>query len=120
MRFNSHLISIWHRDASKKKSVDGLLACVLEQLPDELRPKPDNYFYKRHADHPGFNPPPELRAVLDSQRKHDGAAVAAAGVSPIREERGAGPRGKEREGIEEGGGGVAVPEIMEVPPSGEK
>jgi len=30
---------------------------VLEELPMELKPKPDNYFYKKHSDHAGFNPP---------------------------------------------------------------
>jgi len=58
VRFNSHLISIWHRDASKQKSIDALLAVVLEELPTELKPKPDNYFYKKHSDHAGFKAPP--------------------------------------------------------------
>jgi hypothetical protein len=26
----------------------------LEELPEELKPKPDNYFYKKHSDHAGF------------------------------------------------------------------
>jgi hypothetical protein len=34
-----------------------LLATVLEELPEELRPKPDNYFYKKHSDHAGFKAP---------------------------------------------------------------
>jgi len=64
VRFNSHLISIWHRDASKQKSIDALLATVLEELPTELKPKPDNYFYKKHSDHAGFKaPPPETTTV---------------------------------------------------------
>jgi hypothetical protein len=33
------------------------LATVLEELPEELRPKPDNYFYKKHSDHAGFKAP---------------------------------------------------------------
>ncbi|KAL1876814.1 hypothetical protein VTK73DRAFT_9191 [Phialemonium thermophilum] len=78
VRFNSHLISVWHRDSSKPKSVDGILQCVLEELPPELRPKPDNYFYKKHSDHAGFNAPPELQAVLDSQRAREAAAAATA------------------------------------------
>ncbi|KAH8812054.1 translation initiation factor eIF 4e-like domain-containing protein [Xylogone sp. PMI_703] len=57
VRFNSHLISVWHRDASKQKSIDAILATVLEELPEELRPKPDNYFYKKHSDHAGFKGP---------------------------------------------------------------
>ncbi|KAK5658515.1 hypothetical protein OQA88_1907 [Cercophora sp. LCS_1] len=78
VRFNSHLISIWHRDSSKQKSIDNLLACVLEELPAELRPKPDNYFYKKHADHAGFKAPPELQAVLDSQKAREAKAKANA------------------------------------------
>ena len=57
MRFNSHLISIWHRNGDCQKSIDALLACVLAELPVELRPKPDNYFYKKHSDHAGFKAP---------------------------------------------------------------
>lgn len=57
VRFNSHLISVWHRDASKQKSIDAILATVLEELPDELKPRPDNCFYKKHSDHAGFKPP---------------------------------------------------------------
>lgn len=45
----------------------------MEQLPPELQPKQENYFYKKHADHPGFNPPPELKAVLESQKKAEAA-----------------------------------------------
>lgn len=46
-----------------------MLACVMEELPVELRPKPENYFYKKHSDHAGFKAPPELQAVLDSQKR---------------------------------------------------
>jgi len=63
VRFNSHLISIWHRDASNQKSVDGIRDCVLEALPAELRPKPENYFYKKHSDHAGFKPPTDAQAT---------------------------------------------------------
>lgn len=57
VRFNSHLISIWHREGSRQKSIDAILALVLDELPDELKPKPDNYFYKKHSDHAGFKAP---------------------------------------------------------------
>ncbi|KAL2074167.1 hypothetical protein VTL71DRAFT_7945 [Oculimacula yallundae] len=62
VRFNSHLISIWHRAGTNQKSIDAILATVLEELPAELKPKPDNYFYKKHSDHAGFKAPaaPEL------------------------------------------------------------
>ncbi|KAI0397254.1 translation initiation factor eIF4e [Xylariaceae sp. FL0594] len=77
VRFNSHLVSIWHRDASKQASIDGMLQAVLKELPDELQPRPDNYFYKKHSDHAGFKAPPELQAVLDSQKRAQEAATAA-------------------------------------------
>ena len=73
VRFNAHLITIWHRESSKQKSIDNLLACVLEELPSELQPKSENYFYKKHSDHASFKAPPELQAVLDSQKRVDEA-----------------------------------------------
>jgi hypothetical protein len=85
VRFNSHLISIWHRDSSRKKSIDNMLQCVLEELPPELRPRPDNYFYKRHADHAGFKAPPELQAVIDSQRAREAAEAKAAAEKEAQE-----------------------------------
>lgn len=102
MRFNSHLISIWHRDSSKQKSIDNLLKCVLEDLPEELQPKPDNYFYKKHSDHAGFKAPPELQAVLDSQKAREEAAKKKAAEE-------AAARGQQD-----------APGIVEVPPSGEQ
>lgn len=70
-----------------------MLECVLEELPPELRPKPDNYFYKKHSDHAGFKAPPELQAVLDSQKAREAAAKTAQ---------------------------APVPEIVEVPASGQE
>jgi len=40
-----------------QKSIEAILATVLEELPAELKPKPDNYFYKKHSDHAGFKAP---------------------------------------------------------------
>lgn len=69
VRFNSHLISVWHREGSNQKSIDAILATVLEELPPELKPKPDNYFYKKHSDHAGFKVPPAAitEAVIASE-----------------------------------------------------
>ncbi|KAG6002077.1 hypothetical protein E4U21_003479 [Claviceps maximensis] len=76
VRFNAHLITVWHRDSSKTNSVDAMLACILEELPLEIRPKPDNYFYKRHRDHAGFKGPSLLqRNASDSQEVSDGAVA---------------------------------------------
>jgi hypothetical protein len=38
-------------------SIDAILATVLAELPPALKPKPDNYFYKKHSDHAGFKAP---------------------------------------------------------------
>ncbi|KAK4127837.1 translation initiation factor eIF4e [Parathielavia appendiculata] len=100
VRFNSHLISIWHRDASRQQSIDNMLQCVLDELPAELRPKPDNYFYKKHSDHAGFKVPPELQAVVDSQRVREAAAKAA-----------------QEQAAAAASGGQAS-NVVEVPPSG--
>lgn len=81
-----------------------MLECVLEELPAELRPKPDNYFYKKHSDHAGFKAPPELQAVIDSQKAREAAAKASA------EQKASG--GATSQG--------AAPDIVEVPPSGDK
>ncbi|PNY24850.1 Eukaryotic translation initiation factor 4E type 3-A [Tolypocladium capitatum] len=81
VRFSSHLITIWHRDSSKQASVDGMLACVLEELPAEMAPKPENYYYKRHCDHAGFKAPPELQAVLDSQKRDHAGQPQPDGVA---------------------------------------
>lgn len=78
-----------------------MLKCVLEDLPEELQPKPDNYFYKKHADHAGFKAPPELQAVLDSQKAREEAAKKKAAEQTQAQTRDA-------------------PDIVEVPPSGER
>ncbi|KAK4238879.1 eukaryotic translation initiation factor 4E type 3 [Achaetomium macrosporum] len=110
VRFNSHLISIWHRDASRQGSIDAMLQCVLEELPAELHPTPNNYFYKKHSDHAGFKVPPELQAVIDSQRAREAAAKAA------QEQAAAGSPGAGTGAADQG----AAPDIVEVPPSGEQ
>jgi len=55
-----------------------MLKAVLEEIPPELAPKADNYFYKKHSEHAGFNLSPELQAVLDSQKRAKDAATAFA------------------------------------------
>jgi hypothetical protein len=34
---------------------------VIDELPEEMKPKPDNYFYKKHSDHAGFKAPEEAK-----------------------------------------------------------
>jgi hypothetical protein len=85
IRFTSHLITIWHRESSKQKSIDGILECVLTSLPEDVRPKAENYFYKKHSDHAGFKAPPELQAVLESQKKREAADAAAKAQGDVPE-----------------------------------
>lgn len=65
-------------------------------MPPELRPKSENAFYKRHQDHAGFNPPPELKAVIDSQkraeeREKEKAAAATVEATATRDKLTDGP-----------------------------
>jgi hypothetical protein len=87
-----------------------MLQCVLDELPTELRPTSNNYFYKKHSDHAGFKVPPELQAVIDSQRAREAAAKAA------QEQAAAAGSGAGAGAADQG----AAPHIVEVPPSGEK
>lgn len=92
VRFNSHLITIWHRDASKQASIDGMLACVMEELPPELRPRGDNFFYKKHSDHAGFKVPPELQGVVDAQTRAAASGNGQASESPADASNGSNPQ----------------------------
>lgn len=54
VRFNSHLILIWNRDGSNQKSIDAILKRVLDNIPEEMKPQPQNYYYKKHSEHKGY------------------------------------------------------------------
>lgn len=45
---------IWNRDGTNQKSIDAILAKALESLPEELKPAPQNYYYKKHSSHKSF------------------------------------------------------------------
>ncbi|KAH0595279.1 hypothetical protein MHUMG1_07029 [Metarhizium humberi] len=83
-RFSAHLITIWHRESSKQKSVDGILACIKDNLPQELLPKSENYFYKRHRDHAGFKTPSEAQAVLESGQPAEESIVTEANQPVVK------------------------------------
>ncbi|GAM88995.1 hypothetical protein ANO11243_070290 [Dothideomycetidae sp. 11243] len=57
VRFTSALVQVWNRDAEHQLGVDRILSTVLEGLPEELKPKETSYYYKKHAEHKGFNAP---------------------------------------------------------------
>jgi len=54
VRFNSMLVQVWNRDADHQAGIEAILATVLENLPDEYRPKEGTYYYKKHREHAGF------------------------------------------------------------------
>jgi hypothetical protein len=60
IRFNTHLISVWNKLGSNERSVMILKRTIIDRLSSELRPADNksfvssSYFYKRHADHEGF------------------------------------------------------------------
>jgi hypothetical protein len=50
-------IAVWNRDADNEAGKQKLLAVILDKLSEELRPKPDSYWYKAHKEHKGFITP---------------------------------------------------------------
>lgn len=60
IRFNTDLISVWNKLGSNERSVKMLEQTIINRLSPELRPADNksfassSYFYKRHADHEGF------------------------------------------------------------------
>lgn len=63
-----------------------MLACVMEELPPELRPRDDNYFYKKHSDHAGFKVPPELQGLVDAQKSRAAGATGNGSTSDTQAE----------------------------------
>lgn len=57
VRFNSHLISIWNRDAENQEGIDRLKQTVLGGIPEDLALRDNQYYYKRHSEHAGFRFP---------------------------------------------------------------
>ncbi|KAL1646033.1 hypothetical protein SLS58_003453 [Diplodia intermedia] len=57
VRFNSHLISIWNRDAGNQEGIDRLRDTVLRGISDDLQIRENQVYYKRHSEHAGFRFP---------------------------------------------------------------
>ena len=55
IRYGGNLISIWHRDGTNEKSVEGIKTVILEKLSPQLIPQPNHIYHKIHASHPGFD-----------------------------------------------------------------
>jgi hypothetical protein len=50
-------------------------------MPAELKPKPDNYFYKKHSDHAGFKAPAPTAPITQNTQ-----APPVVAVEPPKEE----------------------------------
>ncbi len=55
IRYGGNLISIWHRDGTNEKSVEGIKTVVLEKISPQLIPQQNHIYHKIHASHPGFD-----------------------------------------------------------------
>lgn len=55
VRFTSILVQIWNRDADHKDGIDKIIQTVMENLPEDLKPKENAYYYKKHSDHSNFS-----------------------------------------------------------------
>ena len=82
IRFNSNLITIWNRDGTKEKTVNGILAIVLEKLNPELKPKEGSYYYKKHSEHAGFD---EVVAKAKAAKDEDKARQTSNSSGKIEE-----------------------------------
>lgn len=63
MRFTSTNISIWNRDAEHADGIQKILETVLENLPEDLKPKDSAYYYKKHFEHKDFSGHRPTRSV---------------------------------------------------------
>ena len=83
VRFNSNLITIWNRDATNQRSINGILEVLLKLLSPELTPKDGSYYYKRHSEHTGFNEvvTKATESKADHAAKIDGEGIPEAVVT---------------------------------------
>ena len=83
VRFNSNLISIWHRRADHELSKAGILKVVEDTISPELKPLcvPKNYYYKSHSEHAGFS------EMVAKAREGESAPQADEGTIPEAEVR---------------------------------
>ncbi|KAJ9629699.1 hypothetical protein H2203_002080 [Taxawa tesnikishii (nom. ined.)] len=55
VRFTSILVQVWNRDGDHEHGIRRILDTVLDNLPEQLRPKDTQYYYKKHSEHAGFS-----------------------------------------------------------------
>ena len=93
VRYNSNLISIWHRRADLPLSKAQLLQTVENTISEDLKPLvvQKNYYYKAHAEHAGFS---EMVAKAREGESVGGDGVGETGgegkVAGLEKEKGAG------------------------------
>ncbi len=79
VRFNSDLISIWTRDGTNQKTIDGILSVMKAKLSPNLMPKESShYYYKKHSEHKGYD-------EVVAKARSAGAAKEAEGKIPEAE-----------------------------------
>jgi Eukaryotic initiation factor 4E len=57
VRTSACLIMVWNRDAEHTEGIERILRAVMEGLSEELRPRENSYYYKKHSEHRGFKAP---------------------------------------------------------------
>lgn len=87
VRFNSDLISIWTRDGSNQKTIDGILSVMLAKLSPNLAPNDkSNYYYKKHSEHKGYDEV-VAKARLAQAPKEDEGKIPEAEVKQEESEK---------------------------------
>ena len=73
VRFNSDLISIWTRDGTNQKTIDGILNVMLAKLSPNLIPKEQSsYYYKKHSEHKGYDEVVSKARLAQASKEDEG------------------------------------------------
>lgn len=99
IRFNSNLISIWHRCSDNEPSKEAILKVVEETIASELKPLvvPKNYYYKSHSEHAGFSEMVAKAREDVSASQADETAIPEAEITPAEGSRAKAATAKEGE-----------------------
>ncbi|KAF2666925.1 translation initiation factor eIF4e [Microthyrium microscopicum] len=84
VRFTSYLITIWNRDANHTEGKQRILETVLTELPPELQPRENMYYYKAHSEHAGFKAPESIAGPTPTSSN---ATPITTNVTPIEDQR---------------------------------
>lgn len=103
MRFNSNLITIWNRDGTNQKSIDGILSVILDKISPNLKPRDGSWYYQKHSALAGFDEviaqAREVRRAreADEAKAVDGGKIVETKVKEDEREQGS---LQEAEGVE--------------------